>query len=184
MTLNLAELGGLAWTQLWQVTVVIAAVAIATRWGCRNRPHLAHLLWLVVFVKCWIPPLWSSPTGIFSWSRMNGRHAVVRSEPVRRAPLATPARSSGTVLADTPASTAIEADASPISVQAFDERAHSAEASESRLGWFALAIWLSGTTVVAAVTTARGCVGGARYGPVRRLSIRRSNHWLRNSPPS
>ena len=58
----------LAWTQLWQVTAVAAAVALLVKMGCRHRPHLAHALWLVVLVKCLTPPLWSSPTSIFSWA--------------------------------------------------------------------------------------------------------------------
>lgn len=58
----------MAWTQLWQVTIVIGAAAIITRVCCRHRPHLAYLLWLLVFVKCWIPPVWSSPSGLFSWA--------------------------------------------------------------------------------------------------------------------
>jgi beta-lactamase regulating signal transducer with metallopeptidase domain len=56
-----------AWAQLWQVTLLIAAVALLARLFARNRPHLAHALWLVVLVKCVTPPLWCSPSGIFCW---------------------------------------------------------------------------------------------------------------------
>ena len=56
-----------AWTQAWQVTVLIVAVAILTRLAAARRPQLAFALWLVVFVKCVTPPLWSSPTGAFCW---------------------------------------------------------------------------------------------------------------------
>lgn len=59
----------LAWTQLWQVTVLAALVAIVVRLACRQRPHLAYVLWLVVLVKCLTPPLWSSPTSVFSWAQ-------------------------------------------------------------------------------------------------------------------
>jgi beta-lactamase regulating signal transducer with metallopeptidase domain len=56
-----------AWTQLWQVTVLILAVALLLRCASRNRPQLACVLWLVVFLKCITPPLWSSPSGAFCW---------------------------------------------------------------------------------------------------------------------
>ena len=59
---------GLIWTQFWQVTLVVLVVAVATRFACRQRPHLAYILWMVVLLKCLTPPLWSSPTGVFSWT--------------------------------------------------------------------------------------------------------------------
>ncbi len=58
----------MAIAQLWQVTVVILAAGLLTRVACRRRPHLAHLVWLAVLIKCLLPPLWSSPTGVFSWT--------------------------------------------------------------------------------------------------------------------
>ena len=62
------ELIWLIWAQVWQVTAVAAVVGILVRIGCRRRPHLAYLLWMLVIVKCLTPPLWSSPTGVFSWA--------------------------------------------------------------------------------------------------------------------
>ena len=61
-------LGHLVWVQVWQVTLVALAVGVVTRLCCRRRPHLAHLLWMLVLVKCLTPPIWSSPTGVFSWT--------------------------------------------------------------------------------------------------------------------
>jgi beta-lactamase regulating signal transducer with metallopeptidase domain/predicted esterase len=61
------RLSDLAWTQFWQVTTVAAGVALVARLCCRHRPHLAHALWLLVLIKCVTPPLWSSPTSLFSW---------------------------------------------------------------------------------------------------------------------
>ena len=55
-----------AWSQLWQVFVLVVIVGIATRLYCRNRPHLAHTLRLLVLIKCLTPPIWSSPVGGFS----------------------------------------------------------------------------------------------------------------------
>ena len=57
----------LAWTQIWQVTAVIVVAAAVTRLCGARRPHLAYLLWLLVLAKCWIPPVWTSPSGVFCW---------------------------------------------------------------------------------------------------------------------
>ncbi|MEX2288551.1 MAG: M56 family metallopeptidase [Planctomycetaceae bacterium] len=58
------------WIQLWQVTLLVVAVGVVIRVGCRHRPHLAYLLCILVAVKCLTPPVWSSPTGIFSWAQL------------------------------------------------------------------------------------------------------------------
>lgn len=76
MNLTNHELMQAAWTQLWQVTVLIGLVALVVRVCCRQRPHLAHVLWMLVIVKCLTPPLWSSPAGIFSWAQLE------RAQPV------------------------------------------------------------------------------------------------------
>jgi beta-lactamase regulating signal transducer with metallopeptidase domain/S1-C subfamily serine protease len=55
----------LAITQFWQLTALIVAVALSVRLTARRRPHLAHVLWLVVLAKCLTPPLLASPGGIF-----------------------------------------------------------------------------------------------------------------------
>src|SRR5687767_11318403 len=55
-------------TQLLQLTIVIAAVAVTTALFCRRRPHAAYALWLIALAKCGTPPVWSSPTGGFSWA--------------------------------------------------------------------------------------------------------------------
>ncbi|HZL89375.1 MAG TPA: M56 family metallopeptidase, partial [Pirellulaceae bacterium] len=62
-----ATWGRLAWTQLWQVTLLIVGIWVILRLVGRNRPHLACALWLVVLLKCVTPPLVSSPSGIFCW---------------------------------------------------------------------------------------------------------------------
>ncbi len=53
-------------TQTWQVTAVAVAVGILTRCWAKDRPHLAHALWILVLVKCVTPPIVSSPTSLFS----------------------------------------------------------------------------------------------------------------------
>jgi beta-lactamase regulating signal transducer with metallopeptidase domain len=67
MTLETDALIELVIQQIWQVTLVAALAAFAMRWFCRRRPHLAYLLGLVVLAKCWVPPVFSSPGGVFCW---------------------------------------------------------------------------------------------------------------------
>jgi beta-lactamase regulating signal transducer with metallopeptidase domain len=53
-------------TQLWQITLLIVIVALTVRLAARNRPHLAHMLWMLVVIKCLTPPIWSSDYSLFS----------------------------------------------------------------------------------------------------------------------
>ncbi|HLA85326.1 MAG TPA: M56 family metallopeptidase [Thermoguttaceae bacterium] len=68
MSLHFDVLQRLAIVQLWQLTAIIVIAAILTYGFCRRRPHLAYVLWLIVLVKAVTPPVWSSPTGLFSWA--------------------------------------------------------------------------------------------------------------------
>src|SRR6266850_4749231 len=63
----LASVTRAAWAQCWQVTALIAIVGVVLRFVGRNQPHLASVLWLVVFVKCITPPVVSCPWGVFCW---------------------------------------------------------------------------------------------------------------------
>lgn len=54
------------WTQAWQIAVLAIIVACCTRTIARNRPHLAHAMWLLVLVKCVTPPMWGHSLGVFS----------------------------------------------------------------------------------------------------------------------
>lgn len=69
-------------TQVWQVTLLIVVVVCANRWLSSRRPHLAHLLWLVVLVKCVTPPLWCSAGGVFCWLQPGQTLAPTASEDV------------------------------------------------------------------------------------------------------
>ena len=81
MTIDWDRLVELAWSQLWQVTAVAVVVAVLVHAFGRRRPHLAYLLWLLVIIKCVTPPLWSSPTGVFSWARLETRLAECSRQP-------------------------------------------------------------------------------------------------------
>ncbi|MBD3672834.1 MAG: hypothetical protein HUJ26_04845 [Planctomycetaceae bacterium] len=52
-------------TQLVQVTFLAAVVWLIVKLFARRRPHLAYALWLLVLVKCLIPPIPISPVSIF-----------------------------------------------------------------------------------------------------------------------
>ena len=85
------ELTWMAWNQAWQLTaLIVIAIAIA-RFAARRRPHLAHVVWLVVLAKCVTPPIVSSPAGLFCWLQPARAAAV---EPIG-------AVSSGSLLAAT-----------------------------------------------------------------------------------
>jgi len=67
MRLTTSEIADLFWSQCWQLTVLIVFVAFLGATLLRRRSHLLHLLWVIVFLKSLTLPLWSSPTGVFSW---------------------------------------------------------------------------------------------------------------------
>jgi len=73
-------------SQVLQVTLVALVLAILVRLLCRRSPHLAYILLLVVVIKCLTPPLWSSPTSVFSWTAASARV----SEPRVASPLTPP----------------------------------------------------------------------------------------------
>ncbi len=68
------EIAQLFWSQFWQLTSLIACVGLMGATVLRNRPHLVHVLWVIVFVKSLTVPLWSSPIGIFS--RLQPRETI------------------------------------------------------------------------------------------------------------
>lgn len=69
MRLGNSELFWLVWCQVWQLSLLILGVAAAAALA-RRRPPLVYLLWVLVVVKSLTPPLWSSPSGVFSWAQL------------------------------------------------------------------------------------------------------------------
>ncbi|MGI9470635.1 MAG: M56 family metallopeptidase, partial [Rubripirellula sp.] len=63
-----------SWTLLCSQAIQVALLAmivwVSVHTFARNRPHLAHALWALVLLKCIMPPVWSSPAGIFSRIRL------------------------------------------------------------------------------------------------------------------
>ena len=72
----------LATTHFWQIVILIGLVWIICHAVARRRAHLAHLLWLVVILKCLTPPVWSSHLGIFCWMRAASTYEKTPSDVV------------------------------------------------------------------------------------------------------
>ena len=57
----------LLWIHFWQLTLVAFVVWCVAKVAARNRPHVAHTLWLVVILKAITPPVVPASVGLFSW---------------------------------------------------------------------------------------------------------------------
>ena len=69
-------------TQIWQVALLAVVVWIVTKICCKRRPHLGHALWLLVLIKCIVPPIFGSPTGVYSWILSDNKPTLVDARPV------------------------------------------------------------------------------------------------------
>ena len=78
MTDFLGTVGEVLWLHSWQVTIVVAIVAVLCGTALRHRRHLGYALWMLVLLKCLTPPLWSSPVGLFSLAGQEQR--IVEAE--------------------------------------------------------------------------------------------------------
>jgi beta-lactamase regulating signal transducer with metallopeptidase domain len=54
----------LVWTQLWQIGVLGCLVGIINFFLARRWPHLAYALWMVVLMKCFVPPVGNWPINV------------------------------------------------------------------------------------------------------------------------
>lgn len=117
MDIRLDALSSLAWAQLVQVTAVALMAGLLARLVGRRRPHLAYVLWLLVIVKCVTPPIWSSPTGVFSWVGRALAGCESHDWPTEPTPLVNSA-----VVAAVPSSRAQPAEAAPGPVALEPER--------------------------------------------------------------
>jgi beta-lactamase regulating signal transducer with metallopeptidase domain len=135
-----------AWTQVWQVTILIIAVWLLTRLAMARRPQLAFLLWMVVIVKCVTPPIWSSQSGAFCWLRSptdGGRCSTEMTDPAMPHVLAARVYSDAAVKPNA---------AAPILV--VDAPPRWTFAVLSWPAWIAV-IWISGVVVALAATGRR-----------------------------
>ena len=67
-------------SQICQVTAVAIVVWIVTRILASDRPHLAHVLWMLVLIKVLTPPIWSSPASPFCWMNCLTQNSQIVTE--------------------------------------------------------------------------------------------------------
>lgn len=83
--MDLNDVVAMMGTQFWQVTALGIVVLGANRLLSRKRPHLSHLLWLVVLLKCVTPPIVATPWSVLGWADQ-GLHANARHTESQFAP--------------------------------------------------------------------------------------------------
>ncbi|HEY3394561.1 MAG TPA: hypothetical protein VGK58_17755, partial [Lacipirellulaceae bacterium] len=54
----------LVWTHIWQIGLLGSFVGIINLFLARRWPHLAYALWMVVLVKCFVPPIGNWPVNV------------------------------------------------------------------------------------------------------------------------
>jgi beta-lactamase regulating signal transducer with metallopeptidase domain len=80
-------------TQIWQVTLLAIFVWIVTKTCCKRRPHLGHALWLLVLIKCVVPPVFGSSASVYSWLMTHDNPNVVADQFVEATPQTADAHS-------------------------------------------------------------------------------------------
>ena len=70
-----------------QLTLLASLVWCIAKLFAKNRPHLAHALWILVLIKCVIPPVWSSPTSLFNLSAFKFSSGTLASSPIALLPI-------------------------------------------------------------------------------------------------
>ncbi len=64
MNLPIHDWGSLLLWHLGEVSLIIVVLGGAALLIGRQRPHVAHAMWMVVIVKCLLPPGTTSPCGL------------------------------------------------------------------------------------------------------------------------
>ncbi|MBN1910951.1 MAG: hypothetical protein JW818_14490 [Pirellulales bacterium] len=201
MNATVESLARAAWTQAWQVTLLILFVAVLVRLIARRRPHLAHVLWLVVLIKCVMPPLVSSPSGVFCW--LQPRILAASSESIQPESSTDPVALSASVAApgrETPATATLAASEDAATVESSFDRAGVAVGNRwSRIEPLLFGVWIIGVPVVLGVMAIRWTRGLRRIRQsavqvdaelaallselARRLGVRRSVRWIVTREP-
>lgn len=157
----------LAWSQLWQVTLVAIVVGLLAWRAGRKRPHLAYLLWMLILLKCLTPPVWCSTAGLFSWLcvRVEAAPGGI-GQPIARG------------VGETYPSSATQSDGAPISSVSLVSVRHSSPRVSLALGMkeFLLLAWGTGAGLLAIGAAA----GKVRYALALRRSGRPGNGELQN----
>ncbi len=170
MISNTGDWWTLAWVQIWQIGLLalfVGAVgfAVGRRW-----PHLAYALWLLVLLKCFVPPMGSWPVNALGWltptsgMRSGNVDAVEADEAPRVLGNAVQASASNQATSQ-PSPTAMPI--VPAHERAIDTSVRSNDFSRLAIQSVPL-VWLSGTVLLCGVAIGRGSEIGRR--------LRRTSH--------
>ena len=64
MNVEGGDWSALVWTHVWQIGLLGCLVGFFNLFLARRWPHLAYALWMVVLVKCFVPPFGNWPVNI------------------------------------------------------------------------------------------------------------------------
>jgi bla regulator protein BlaR1 len=152
----------LVWSQVWQVTLLALVVWALVRTLCRDRPHLASVLWVVVLIKCITPPIVSSPAGVFCWLQPGNTREIAARAQLQSFDAGLPAKLPTILSAKGPdeASSDVVVRLSPrrIAPHAAGDREYSPWTGASTTEWIVVslaAIWLAGCLVYTGVFARR-----------------------------
>ena len=67
---SVSEFGVAAWSQICQISILIAVACLMQRHLLPNRPKWTNVVWIIVMLKCVTPPVVASPTSVFSWAQL------------------------------------------------------------------------------------------------------------------
>ena len=144
MEAALTKIAGYLWAQSWQIALTFAVVAAACRALRRASAHWRYLLWLVVLVKCIVPPVVTVPLRVLPPAPAVEAPAVEAppaGAPVAEAPVAEPPAigvAGGAPLpTEAPAETHAAAPAAPTG-------GGEAPAAPLTFAQWAAAVWLAG----------------------------------------
>jgi beta-lactamase regulating signal transducer with metallopeptidase domain len=149
---DLNNLSSLVWLHAWQIALVGLAIGGISLWIGRRWPHLAYALWLVVLVKCFVPPVGNWPVNVLGRltpaSLQPETAAVAWVESTRPTNLtAEPAATMGLVSRPT-------LQPSPLAT-------NRATTSSTTSSWLAL-VWLVGSVLLCGIAIGRGSGIGRR----------------------
>jgi beta-lactamase regulating signal transducer with metallopeptidase domain len=158
MIVDVSDWQALAWTHIWQISLLGCLVAFVNLFLARRWPHLAYALWIVVLVKCFVPPIGNWPLNVLGrvtpWptESMNGAIGHVDT-PTQKATGSQNAMSSGIHRAQEMSARA--QDAPPTTDATVSAAAH--KRSLRALAYRAAPMaWLCGSVLLCGIAIGRG----------------------------
>jgi len=81
-----SQIASLLVSQIVQVTILSAVIWGITKLIAKSRSHLAHMLWLIVLIKCITPPICHNPASPFCWNWSTQQVASQSNESTQPSP--------------------------------------------------------------------------------------------------